>query len=91
MFLILESVLLTSQTQTRTKKWRTRSDLKSLVDEFNEGINQGSQHQDDDSSTGTIRSNSGSRDCKKSFSNKTGSIRRKELIYWTNQKQHWKY
>ena len=44
---------------------------QSLVDEFYKDINHGS-HQDDDSSTGPIRSYTVSRDSKKSVSNKTG-------------------
>ena len=46
-----------------------------LVDEFYEDINHGSQHQDDDSSTGQIRSVTG----EKSVSNKTEPIRSNTL------------
>ena len=51
---------------------------QSLVDEFYKDINHGS-HQDDDSSTGPIRSYTVSRDSKKSVSNKTGWISSKNL------------
>ena len=46
-----------------------------IVDEFYEDINHGSQHQDDDSSTGQIRSITG----EKSVSNKTEPIRSNTL------------
>jgi len=42
---------------------------------FYKDINHGSQHQDDYLSTESIRSNTGSRESKKSVSNKTESIR----------------